>query len=376
MTFVGEQKFITTATLQGRSARNPPQDISQAILLNSVTLQNTEVKYPPSVLASLPLLIQNPEGLKYNRGIPATKETIMAMLDLTYYDPPVTLDFILPDGSEVTKTFAACTPTIEIGEELLGERKLDLSCVSLVRKYNDNEYLRIPCCYMPIGVFYIPDTKWTFELRCLPNALKATKENVQMLLLFLEQRLKEFQPEKGVKEQVFTFLNSFLQPNIVLTEKDDEKLGLMLEDMNALPKYEGFRAKTFRTGEINITRFTVEKDGRLRTKRNSQPNAYYNATDVVVHKTKNGWDMQYGEKVFYVPLEKIPEFFEFINLSMVPIWESIPKRSFTFESPERPENNPEIIPRAYQDSRINHIKPEYLQRVIEEQLQFAKKFGK
>ena len=374
MTFVGDQKFITSVMLQGRSARNPPQDISQAILLNSVSLQNTEVKYPPSVLASLPLLIKNPEGLKYNRGIPATKETIMAMLDLTYYDPPVTMDILLPDGEEVTKTFAACTPIVEIGEELLGEREIDLSCVSLVRQFNEKEYLRIPCCNMPIGVFHIPDAKWTFELRCLPERLKATKENVQMLILFLQQRLKEFQPEKGVKEQVFTFLNSFMEPTVVLTENDDEKLALMLEDMNKLKKYEGFRAKTFITGEINITRFTVEKDGRLRTKRNSLESVYYDATDVVVHKTKNGWDMQYGEKIFYVPLEKVPEFYEFINLSMVPIWESIPKRSFTFESPERPENNQEIIPRAYQDSRINHIKPEYQQRVIEEQLEFAKKF--
>ena len=375
--FVGDQRYFDAVRLQGKSARNPKPDISQAILLKTIILENTELEFPPSVLASLPLIIKDPSNLKYNRGISATKETIMAMLDLTYYDPPVTLEILLPNGTTVEKTYPACTSTVDIGNDLLGEMGIDVSCVSLVRQFNETEELRIPCCNMPIGVFNIPGAKWTVELRHLPEQLKATKENVQMLKLYLLQRAEEINADKSIRDLIFPFVNSFLAENVNLTDADTEKLGKMLHDLNTMEKFEGFRAKNFRTGEINIQRYAVEKDGRLRTKRNSMPCVYYDAADVIVHKTKSGWDLQYGDKTFFIPLERIKIFFEFINLSMIPIWESIPKRSFKFESPERPESLPEgTIPRAYEDSRINHIKPEYLQRVIDEQLEFAKKFTK
>ena len=86
-----------------------------------------------------------------------------------------------------------------------------------------------------------------------------------MLKLYCLQRCNDFEAEKGTKEQVIETIENLLKIKNY-TEKEERKLAAMLTDLHSKPKYEGFLSRTFQAGEINITKFTILKDGRVKTK--------------------------------------------------------------------------------------------------------------
>lgn len=373
MSFCGEKRFLTSIKLAKRSARRPTQDISQAFLINSVVLQNVELKYPPSILASLPLLIRNPENLKYNRGIPATKETIDAMIDLTYYQSPCLISYLYPDGTTEDVEFAAKETIYDVCQEFIDESGLSPKDVLLVRQMKDNSELRIPLCNMPIGLFYVEGARYSFELRYLPKTMKLTKSNILMLKLYFLQRSNEFEAESGVKEAVFNAVEKFLNVSPANVEREEKRLDLMLNDIYTKPKYQGFIYRTFTTGEVNIIKFIVQEDGRVMTQKNSLEPVYFKARDLNIKNDKDGMYLIFGEKAFFVPMYKRDRFYEFINLAYMTIWEEVPYHEFDFECPARTES---VLPRVFEDSKANKIKQEYLQQVIEEQIQLGEKFTK
>ncbi|EAX88777.1 hypothetical protein TVAG_036570 [Trichomonas vaginalis G3] len=374
MDFSGDNKYLTGIKLTGRSARRPTQDVSQAFMVNTVRLEKAEFKYPPSILASLPHIIRKPENLKYNYGIPATRNLIEDMIDLTYYQPDCELDFLLPDGSDKTVTVKSYTSLRNVLALFTKDLQYDdLDNLVLVRSIGEGLILRLPACNMPIGLFHVPLARWTFEFKWVPKSMNINPMLANMLNLYVNQRANEpTTMPKETMETIKDFTSKLINVSSNPTEQNKQKVQVFLDDMNSNPKYELINSRFAKTGEINITYFQITKDMKVKIWKGVNEPAVFESKDLVIKRTESAFAMLFGDDAQY-PLPRVffPPFYEFVNFAMFPNWESVKAREFEFDSQPRTKTP---IPRVFTDSRVNFIKPEKLQEVIHDQLEFGKKF--
>lgn len=373
MDFSGDNKYLTGIKLSGRSARRPTQDISQAFMVSTVKLEKAEFKYPPSVLASLPHIIRKPENLKYNYGIPANKKIIDAMIDLTYYQPDCEIHFLLPDGTEQIETFKSYTSLNSVAKFFAQELQYtDIDNLVLVRMIGAGLNMRLPTCQMPIGLFHIKDAMWTFEFKFVPKSMPMNKLTANMLNLYINQRAHEPTtiPQADLNNLI-DFAAKLVDVAANPTEPNKQKLQVFLDDMNTNPKFEAINSRFAKTGEINITYYQITKDMKMRVWKGVNVPNVHDAKDCVVRRTERGFALTFGENTQYpIPRVFFESFYEFINFAMFENWESVTFRQFDFEPQPRKSGG---VPRCYDDSRINFIKPEKLQEVIDSQLEFGRK---
>lgn len=360
-----KSQYVTSVTLSRREAREIPSEISQSFLINHLTLIGTKLPFPPPTVASLPFLLRNPKNLRYNLGCPGTMDLMSKIIDFTYYSPNVDVDILLPDGVRKKLNVPAFTSIDTLFNEAIGDLNIQREVVAFKRTIGDL-VLYIPLCNLPISIFNPKGSVFTPEFIFIPKTMDLTRHTAMMLANIVDKYFTHLNVERGSKSDVLDkvsgLVNSCKGPISSSTRK---KAQAFLDSIYVEHKYPFLLSRLFRY-ERNL--FCLRGDGMVTVKRGDRNPVDYKASSLELDQLDlENYSFHFGNRkdVCEIPGRDLPQVLELFNVCIAECYRKVPLRTFNFDFPVRSNTD---VPRVFADSRVNNIKEEKLQEVIEAQV--------